>query len=47
MPIIETENLSKEYTVTEKSAGIGGALRSLVVPRRKTVRAVDGVNLQI
>ncbi len=47
MSLIQTIDLVKEYTVTEKAAGIRAAVRSLFFPRKKTILAVDRINLSI
>jgi ABC-2 type transport system ATP-binding protein len=47
MPLIQTIDLVKEYTVTEKAAGVRAAVSSLFRPRRKTIVAVDRINLSI
>jgi ABC-2 type transport system ATP-binding protein len=47
MPLIQTIDLVKEYTVTEKSAGVRAAVTSLFRPKRKKIVAVDGINLSI
>jgi ABC-2 type transport system ATP-binding protein len=47
MPLIQTIDLVKEYTVTEKAAGVRAAISALFRPRRKTIVAVDRVNLSI
>lgn len=44
---ILTRGLVKDYVVTEKEAGFKGALRGLIVPRRKTVHAVSGIDLEV
>ncbi len=47
MPLIQTIDLVKEYTVTEKAAGVGAAFTSLFFPRKKKILAVDHINLSI
>jgi ABC-2 type transport system ATP-binding protein len=47
MPIIEAHNLTKIYQVSQKQAGVRGALRGLFRREYKEVRAVDGVSFAI
>src|SRR5437773_12522322 len=47
MPIIEAQNLTKIYRVSQKKEGLLGALRSLWRREYKEVRAVDGVTFSI
>ena len=43
MPHIIVENLVKTFYVTERPAGLFGAVRGLVQRRHRAVRALDGV----
>jgi ABC-2 type transport system ATP-binding protein len=47
MPIIEAENLTKIYRVSQKKEGLLGAVRGLWQRNYKEVRAVDGVSFSI
>src|SRR5438309_5545290 len=47
MPIIEAQNLTKTYRVSQKKEGFLGALRGLFHREYKQVRAVDGVSFAI
>src|SRR5947208_9272904 len=47
MPIIEAKELTKVYRVSQKKAGLRGAVRALVRREYKEVRAVDGVSFAI
>src|SRR5437660_688430 len=47
MPIIEAQNLTKTYRVSQKKEGFLGALRGLFHREYKQVRAVDGVSFTI
>jgi ABC-2 type transport system ATP-binding protein len=47
MPIIEANNLTKVYRVSQKKKGLVGAIRGLVRREYKEVRAVDGVRFSI
>src|ERR1700736_258436 len=47
MPIIEANDLTKIYRVTQKKEGILGAFRALYRREYKEVRAVDGVSFSI
>jgi ABC-2 type transport system ATP-binding protein len=44
---IETRALTKSFVVTKKDPGLGGALRSLLRPRRERKTAVDGLDLSV
>ncbi len=46
-PIIRVANLEKTFEITERRKGLTGALRNLVSPVRRTVRAVDGVSFTL
>ncbi len=46
-PIIEVENLSKEFRTFRRREGVLGAFQNLFVREYVTVRAVDGVNFSI
>lgn len=47
MPLIRTTDLVKEYTVTQKAAGVRAAVTALFRPRKKKILAVDRINLSI
>ncbi|MSR30244.1 MAG: ATP-binding cassette domain-containing protein [Gemmataceae bacterium] len=47
MPVIKTQNLTKEFKVFEKQPGLGGAFRNLFNRKAKKVLAVDSINLEI
>lgn len=47
MAIIEVKDLVKEFVVVRKKTGLGGALRSLVLPDKHVVRGVDGLSFEI
>ena len=47
MPVIEVENLVKEFRSSKKERGVRGALRALFRPDRTLMRAVDGVSFEI
>lgn len=44
MPVIEVENLRRDFSVVERKEGLRGALASIVHRRTRTVTAVDGVS---
>jgi ABC-2 type transport system ATP-binding protein len=46
-PTISIHNLSKEYTVHEREAGLKAALRSLVSRKTRQVKAVDSISLKV
>src|SRR5687767_4662050 len=46
-PTISIHNLSKEYTVHEREAGLKAAFRSLVSRKTRQVKAVDGISLKV
>jgi ABC-2 type transport system ATP-binding protein len=46
-PAIGAEELAKSYRVKVRDPGLGGALRALVRPRYRDVRAVDGISFAI
>jgi ABC-2 type transport system ATP-binding protein len=46
-PAIQTRNLTKVYTVTEREAGVAAALRSLLRRQTEDVRAVDGISFDL
>ena len=45
--VIQIEDLSKVYTVTEREAGLAAALRSLVNRKTRDVRAVDKISFSV
>ncbi|WP_438432810.1 ABC transporter ATP-binding protein [Gorillibacterium sp. sgz500922] len=47
MAIIETEALTKEYRLNVRAKGIFGAVKSLLIPEYRYVRAVDGIDFAI
>jgi ABC-2 type transport system ATP-binding protein len=47
MSIIQTENLTKIYQISQKEPGLGGAMKALVRPRHRDLVAVDQINLSI
>lgn len=44
---VAAHEVSKYYTLTETGPGLSGAVRALWSPRRREVRAVDGVSFEI
>lgn len=46
-PVIRIDNLCKVYTVAEREAGLGAALRSLFKRKTREVRAVDGISFDV
>ncbi|MDR0914786.1 MAG: ATP-binding cassette domain-containing protein [Oscillospiraceae bacterium] len=44
---IIVENLSKTFKIKEKQKGIGGALKSLVAPKTKLIKAVEDISFTI
>jgi ABC-2 type transport system ATP-binding protein len=47
MAVIELADLRKEYVILEKRRGIGGAMKNLIAPARKTIHAVDGISFRV
>jgi ABC-2 type transport system ATP-binding protein len=47
MPQIIVENLVKTFRISERAAGLWGALRGVVRRRHRTVRALDGVSFAL
>ena len=47
LPIIRVHNLSKHFTVAQRSGGLMAALRSSIVRRTTTIRAVDNLSFDI
>ncbi|WP_058304265.1 ABC transporter ATP-binding protein [Gorillibacterium timonense] len=47
MAAIQIQELVKEYRVSVRSKGIAGAVKSLLIPEFKHVRAVDGISFAI
>lgn len=45
--IVRVANLSKEFYVTRRRPGFTGALKNLISPERRTVRAVENVNFSL
>jgi ABC-2 type transport system ATP-binding protein len=46
-PVISLRELRKIYTVAEREAGLGAALRSLFNRKTRDVRAVDGISFDV
>jgi ABC-2 type transport system ATP-binding protein len=46
-PVISVKNLAKTFKVTEREAGLGAALKSLVVRKTRDVNAVQNVSFDI
>ena len=46
-PVIQIEELSKVYTVTEREAGLAAAFRSLLNRQTRDVRAVDRISFSV
>ena len=44
---IIVDRLAKNFEVTEKEAGLSGAIKSLISPKKKTVRALKGLSFTI
>jgi ABC-2 type transport system ATP-binding protein len=47
MPQIIVENLVKTFRVSERAAGLWGALRGVVYRKHRTVGALDGVSFAL
>ena len=47
MPIIDVDSLTREFTLTERDSGLGGALRSVVRRQTKVVTAVREVTFSV
>ncbi len=47
MPLIDVDSLTREFTVTERESGLGGALRSVVRRHTKSVTAVRDVSFTV
>ena len=47
MKVIEIKNLSKEYKMVDKEAGVFGTFKSLFAPRYKTVTAVEDISFDV
>lgn len=47
MLAVETSRLTREYKFVERRAGLGGKIRDLFAPQRRTKTAVRDVNVQI
>ena len=45
--VIQIDELSKIYTVTERKAGLAAAMRSFVKRKTRDVRAVDGISFSV
>ncbi|GAB4274226.1 MAG: ATP-binding cassette domain-containing protein [Candidatus Promineifilaceae bacterium] len=46
-PIIQLNQLHKTYTISEREAGLGAALRSLIKRQTRKIHAVDGITFTI
>lgn len=47
MPIIQVENISKVFRISQKDPGLGGAIKALFRPRYQDKTAVDGINFTV
>src|SRR5258708_29852844 len=47
MPVIEVEKLAKVFRVSQKDAGLGGALKAVVRPRYVDKTAVAGISFTV
>ena len=47
MPSITITNLAKTYSVPERDAGLGNALKSLIHPKTRDVKAVDQISFDV
>ena len=47
MPIIEVNNLRKEYNVKVRHEGLNGAIKGLFTNERKIIKAVNGISFSI
>lgn len=47
MSIIEIRNLCKNFQITVKKPGLGGAFRALFTPEIRSVKAVDSMDLHV
>jgi ABC-2 type transport system ATP-binding protein len=47
MPIIQVENISKVFRISQKDPGLGGAIKALFRPRYQDKVAVDGINFTV
>jgi len=47
VPIIDVDSLTREFTLTERESGLGGALRSVVRRHTRTVTAVQDVSFSV
>ncbi len=47
VPYVSIQNLQKIYTIHEREAGLGAAMRSLIKRKTKEIRAVDGINFSV
>ena len=46
-PYVSIQNLQKIYTIHEREAGLGAAMRSLIKRKSKEVRAVDDISFSV
>ena len=44
---IIVERLAKNFEITEKKSGLIGSLQTLIVPTKKTVRALKSISFSI
>ncbi len=47
MDIITVKNLSKDYIVNKREPGIKGLLKSIILPRKERIQAVNNINFNI
>ena len=47
MPLIDVDSLTREFTVTERESGLGGALRSVARRHTRSVTAVRDVSFSV
>lgn len=47
MPLIEVENLVKDYKINVRKKGLSGSIQSLLIPEYKIKRAVDNISFSI
>jgi ABC-2 type transport system ATP-binding protein len=47
VPLIDVDSLTREFTVTERESGLGGALRSVARRHTKSVTAVRDVSFSV
>jgi ABC-type multidrug transport system ATPase subunit len=47
VPLIDVDSLTREFTITERDSGLGGALRSVVRRHTKSITAVRDVSFTL